>query len=279
MSNLTYPNGIYVDDNHQRIYIVDCGNNRIIEWNCNLKIVQIVAGGNGEGNRMNQLNYPTDVIVDKRNDSLIIADRENRRVVRWSLLNDTNGETIISDIDCFGLTMSSSGDLYVSDSNQHEVRRWRTGETDGTIVAGGNGKGNRLNQLDYPTYLFVGEDHSVYVSDTDNHRVMKWIKDAHEGIVVAGGKGEGDRLTQLSSPAGVTLDRLGNVYVADWNNHRVMCWLEGCNEGQIIVGGYGEGEKPNQLHGPKGLSFDQGDSLYVVDCGNHRVQIFKINLN
>jgi hypothetical protein len=43
---------------------------------------QVVAGGNGKGNRMDQLNKPTDVIVDKKTNSLIIADTENNRVVR-----------------------------------------------------------------------------------------------------------------------------------------------------------------------------------------------------
>ena len=33
------------------------------------------------------------------------------------------------------------------------------------VVAGGNGKGNHLNQLNCPTYIFVDQNHSVYVSD------------------------------------------------------------------------------------------------------------------
>ena len=33
---------------------------------------------------------------------------------------------------------------------KNEVRRWKIGETKGTIVAGGNGQGNQLNQLSYP---------------------------------------------------------------------------------------------------------------------------------
>ena len=31
-----------------------------------------------------------------------------------------------------------------------EVRRYRRGESQGTVVAGGNGNGNRLNQLSNP---------------------------------------------------------------------------------------------------------------------------------
>ena len=73
---------------------------------------------------------------------------------------------------------------------KHEVRRYRRGESQGTVVAGGNGNGNRLNQLSYPQYVFVDRDHSVYVSDYGNNRVMKWMEGAKEGIVVAGGQGQ-----------------------------------------------------------------------------------------
>jgi hypothetical protein len=64
------------------------------------------------------------------------------------------------------------------------------GEMNGTVVVGGNIRGDSLNQLNIPTYVFVDRDHSVYVSDSSNNRAMKWVKDAKEGIVVAGGRGE-----------------------------------------------------------------------------------------
>ncbi|CAF4955386.1 unnamed protein product, partial [Rotaria socialis] len=92
--------------------------------------------------------------------------------------------------------------LYVSDVVKHEVRRYQLGEKNGTVVAGGNGQGDGLNQLNEPGYLFVDRDHSVYVSDDRNPRVMKWVEGAKEGIVVAGGQGEGNALTQLYHPNG-----------------------------------------------------------------------------
>ena len=49
---------------------------------------------------------------------------------------------------------------------KHEVRRYRRGESQGTVVAGGNGDGNRLDQLSDPQYVFVDRDHSVYVSES-----------------------------------------------------------------------------------------------------------------
>jgi sugar lactone lactonase YvrE len=267
---------VYVDDD-QTIYVADYRNDRIVEWKCGATNGKVVAGENGKGNKMNQLSGPTDVIVDKQRNNLIICDYENRRVVRWPLRNGTSGQTIISDIDCCRLTMDNNGHLYVSDWKKDEVRRWKMNDITGILVAGGHGKGKRLDQLNNPTCLFVDEDHSFYVSDLDNHRVMKWMKDAKEGTVVAGGHGQGNDLTQLSDPCGLYVNPLGTVYLADFDNSRIMCWPKGARQGTIVVGENGHGELANQLNGPTGLSFDRQGNLYVVDCNNHRVQRFNID--
>ena len=267
---------MYIDDD-QTIYIADRLNHRILEWKWNATSGQVVAGGNTKGNEDHQLSCPSDVIVDKERDNLIICDRGNRRVVQWPRRNGTSGETIISNIACVGLTMDENGSLYIVDNGKDEVRRYRRGESQGTVVAGGNGDGNRLDQLSYPEYVFVDRDHSVYVSDRGNHRVMKWMEGAKEGIVVAGGQGSGNSLRQLSYPEGVVVDQLGTVYVADTGNARIMGWMKGGREGNIIVGAKGRGKESNQLNGPFGLSFDRHGNLYVVDCRNHRVQKFNID--
>jgi sugar lactone lactonase YvrE len=272
------PLGLYVDDD-QTVYIADWSNHRIVEWKWGATSGQVVAGGNGQGSGAHQLSKPLDVIVDQERDSLIICDDGNQRVVRWPRRNRTSGETIISNIYCRGLTMDESGALYVTDDRKHEVRRYRRGESQGTVVAGGNGNGNRLDQLSDPAYVLIDRDHSVYVSDCRNHRVMKWVKGARQGNVVAGGQGEGNGLTQLYYPNGVVVDQLGTVYVADRGNDRIMRWVKGATQGSVIVGGNGGGRQSNQLNWPVGLSFDRHGNLYVVDSGNHRVQKFNIDSN
>ncbi|CAF1590762.1 unnamed protein product, partial [Rotaria magnacalcarata] len=174
--------------------------------------------------------------------SLIICDRENRRVVRWSRRSGTTqGEILIDNIYCWGLAMDEQRNLYVSDTRKDEVRRYQFGEKNGTLVVGGNGKG------------------------------------AKEGIVVAGGQGQGNALTQLSYPQGLFVDTLGTLYVTDALNHRVMRWTRGeKKQGTVIVGGNGFGAGPNQFYYPVGLSFDRHGNLYVVDSNNHRVQRFSI---
>ncbi|CAF3496087.1 unnamed protein product [Rotaria socialis] len=239
---------------------------------------QFVAGGKGQGNGVHQLNNPTDVLIDKETDSLIICDAGNRRVVRWSRRSGTTqGEILIDNIACWGLAMDEQRYLYVSDTEKHEVRRYQLGEKNYTLVAGGNGKGNGLSQLNDPRYLFVDRRQTVYISDNYNHRVMKWNKGAKEGIVVAGGQGKGTALTQLSHPYGIFVDTLGTLYVADSVNHRVMRWTQGDKKrGTVIVGGNGWGTGANQFSSPVGLSFDRHGNLYVADQCNHRVQRFSI---
>ena len=85
--------------------------------------------------------------------------------------------------------MDHHGYLYVSDFIEHEVRRYTIGDENGIVLAGRNGEGNQLNQLNCPTYLLVDEEQAVYLSGEFNYCLMKWNKGAKEGIVIAGERG------------------------------------------------------------------------------------------
>lgn len=88
---------------------------------------------------------PVDVIFDRVNDSFIISDRENRRIVRWSRQNGRSGEIIVSNIHCACIAMDNDGYLYINDLDKQEVKRYKIEDRDGVVVAGGNGEGNRLD--------------------------------------------------------------------------------------------------------------------------------------
>ena len=224
LNQLYRPFGLDIDDDNQSIVIVDSWNHRIVEWRMGATNGKVIAGGQGRGNRLDQLYRPTDVLIDKETNSLFICDRHNRRVVRWSRLpGTTQGEVIVDNIECIGLAIDHQRYLYVSDTKRDEVRRYTIEGNDGIVVAGVNGRSNQLNQLNVPAYLFVDQAQAVYVSDAYNHRVMKWSRGANQGIVVAGGQGQGIALNQLSSAAGLFVDTFGTIYVVDAQNDRVMC--------------------------------------------------------
>ncbi|CAF0887001.1 unnamed protein product [Adineta ricciae] len=242
INQLSDPGGMFIDKDNN-IFIVDTGNQRIMKWTSDEKYVEVVAG--------------------------------NNRVIQW--WNQNQQQILIQNISCYGLTTDKYGFLYVSDREKNEVRRWIIREKgNGKLVAGGNGKGFKFNQLNSPTFIFVDDEQSVYISDWGNHRVMKWRKDAKEGTVVAGGNGGGSFLSQLISPQGLIVDQFGQIYAADCYNHRIMRWCEGKQEGEIVVGRNRQGEESNELYSPTGLSFDAEGNLYVVDWRNHRVQRFDL---
>ena len=223
-NQLDHPWGLDIDDDNQSIVIADWWNHRIVEWKMGETTNgTVIAGGQGQGNRLDHLNHPTDVLIDKETNSLLIADRDNRRVLRWSRRQGTTqDEVVVDNIWCWGLAMDHQRYLYVSDTDQNEVRRHTLGDKNGIIVAGGNGQGNQSNQLNYPTYLFVDEEQAVYVSDYSDHRVMKWNEDVKEGIVAARGQGQGSALRQLSSPLELFVDSSDTLYVADHASHGII---------------------------------------------------------
>ncbi|CAF2981330.1 unnamed protein product [Rotaria sp. Silwood2] len=275
LEQLSEPHGLYVDEDNT-IFVADTANHRIVAWKYGETSGILVAGGNGEGDRNDQLNRPTAVIVHKESDSIIICDRNNRRVMQWPRHGGTTGKIIMSGFDCYSLTMNNQGFLYVSSPGENLIRRFRLGESHVTVVAGGNGKGDGLHQLHLPYYIFVDRDNALYVSDKQNNRVMKWVEGESEGSIVAGDQGYGNDLTQLCGPQGVVVDQCGTVYVAELWNHRIMRWPKDAIRGRILAGKNCEGDQANQLNNPEGLSFDRYDNLYVVDRLNNRVQRFNI---
>jgi len=275
-NQLNQPWGIYIDDD-DTLYVSDQFNHRIVAWKKGAISGEIVAGGNGEGSSDRQLSHPGKVIIDKVNDYLIITDYENSRVVRWPRRNGVQGETIIRNVKCVDVILHKDGCLYVSDEGNHEIRRWKIGEKEGVLVAGGNGYGSGLHQFNNPHFIDIDHDDTLYVSDLLNHRVMKWTKGAKTGIVVAGGHGEGIGLNQLAGPQGIFVDKLGTLYIADGRNGRIMRWAKDAKEGSIIAGGNNRGDRPNKLSRPIGLLLDKENNIYVTDYDNHRVQKFLVD--
>lgn len=274
LNQLVQPMYMTMDDDDQTIYISDQYNQRVLAWKINATQGKIVAGGNGRGVNLNQFQFTFGVAIDKKNDSLIIADYRNRRVVRWARRNGTAGETIISDIECWGLAMDSSGYIYTADPSRHEVRRWAIGETDGTLIAGGYGPGFGLDQLNQPRGVYIDRNDTIYIADPGNHRILKLTKGAKLPTIAAGGRGPGNSLLQLNNPIGSYVDNSGALYIVDNVNDRVMRWRPGAIQGEVFIGGNGRGNKPNQLNNPADITADQYGNFYVLEFDNGRIKMF-----
>jgi len=98
--------------------------------------------------------------------------------------------------------------------------KWRQ---TGLTVAGGNGQGNQLNQVDHPGSICIDDDQTLYIADYGNHRIVEWTSNTTNGRIVAGQNGLGKQIHQLNGPTDVILDKENNyLIIADYGNRRVM---------------------------------------------------------
>lgn len=144
-----------------------------------------------------------------------------------------------------GLAIDADGNLYISDTLNHRIRR--IDAADGTIdtiagtgEAGFSGDGGPAldAELNFPRKLTLGPDGRLYFGDQANHRIRAIDLDSGEIATVAG-NGEqgfdGDGLppeeSALDQPTGVTFDADGVMYVLDTFNSRIRRVLPEIEEG------------------------------------------------
>ena len=109
-NQLYWPRGLDIDDDDQSIVIADCWNHCIVEWKMGEKNGKVTVCDRGQGNRLDQLYYPIDVLIDKEPNSVLIANLENQRVLRWSRRQETiQGEVIIAKRPVRWISHRSSG--------------------------------------------------------------------------------------------------------------------------------------------------------------------------
>ncbi|CAF1463351.1 unnamed protein product, partial [Didymodactylos carnosus] len=108
------------------------------------------------------------------------------------------------------LNVDDNGDVYVADWHNHRIQLWSHGSSTGVTVAGGNGQGISLSQINNPHSVILDTNKNIYVADYGNHRVVKWLVGAKSGIIIAGRGGEGSGASQPDCPTALKFDKIGN---------------------------------------------------------------------
>ena len=222
---------------------------------------------------LNQLNGPHGLDIDDDNQSIVIADTFNHRIVEWKIGAD-HGKVIAGSQGCgnrldqlYGSTDvlidKETNSLLIADRSNQRVVRWcRRQETiEGEVI------------VDNIDCCGLAMDHRryLYVSDTEKHEIRRYTIGDMNDIVVADGNGQGYQMNPLSRPAYLFVDEEQAVYVSDNNNDRVMKWNKGVDQGIVVAGGQGQGSTLTQLSYPHGLFVDTSGAIYAADTFNHRV--------
>lgn len=189
-----------------------------------------------------------------------------------------------------GIAIDRLGNLYLSDTDNHRIRKVSTGgiitTLAGTGIAGFSGDGGLAAsaQFNLPYGLACDLTGNLYVADLGNNRVRRIAPDGTVSTIAGGGPAatvnEGDLAinSQLLTPRNVATDAAGNLYISEFSGHRVRkvtpdgrIWTAA---GTGIAGFWGDGGLATnaQLAYPAGLAVDRNGNLYIADSGNQRIR-------
>lgn len=232
------------------VYISDRDNNRVRLIFSNGKIVTFagngVAGYSGDGGPATraQLYRPSGVAV--RSDNVVfISDYFNNRI-RVVYTNGTiytyagNGTAGYSGdggpaIDGslwlpLGITLTSTGDLFIVDYQNNRIRVVYNNGTLETFAGNGmpgySGDGGPAieSSLYFPRSVSVSSSGEVYIADTYNNRIRIVFTNgtistfAGNGFAGYSGDGGLPRDASLYYPSGVTTSNFGDIFIADYGN-------------------------------------------------------------
>ena len=75
--------------------------------------------------------------------------------------------------------------MYILDTTNYRVLKWRFGDPLGYVIVGGNGAGSSLTQISTSYAMFIDNQYNIYVSDNANCRVTMWLStNTTAGILV-----------------------------------------------------------------------------------------------
>jgi large repetitive protein len=243
-SGLNQPQDVALDGKGD-VFIVDTGNNRVVE---------VPANGGGQTTIADSgLNNPQGVAVDGAGD-VFIADTDNYRVLElpWTGSGYGAQTTLLADGSILpaGVAVDGGGNVFLTDYLGDGVIElpW-TGSGYGpqiTLLTGG---------LDGPLGIAVDGKGDVFIADSGNSRVVElpWTESGYSAQVTVLSSG-------LSYPFGVAVDGAGDVFIADTGNSRVveLPWTGSGYGAQVAVPVSG-------LNSPLGVTVDATGNIFIED--------------
>ncbi|CAF4231446.1 unnamed protein product, partial [Rotaria sp. Silwood2] len=236
LTQMNSPSDVFVTSDG--IYVLDSSNYRVLKLQKNGTNPTIVAGSTGvlgTTSSYNTFGASYQMFIDISG-NIYVSDQSNHRVLRFppNSSSGTNANVIAgigssgygpSQLNTpYGIFVDSARTLYIADTNNHRIQRWKYNACSGTTVAGRAGQtGSALYLLQYPSSVVVDINGYIYICDKNNNRVLRWAPEACAGECTAGcSMTIGTRPDQLFYPFSVAFDSQGSLYVSDTSNNRVQ---------------------------------------------------------
>lgn len=206
-------------------------------------------------------------------------------------LGDGRQATTVPLRDPYGAAQDAEGNIYISDRDDHRIRKVSPAGVISTIAGtgrpgfGGDGGPATAAFLNTPTVVQLDNRGSLFFVDYNNALIRKI--NLATGIIttVAGDRtiaygGENVQATRSGlAPTDVAVDSDGNLYIADAFNHRVRKVNAADGTIQTIAGignpgfaGDRGSALTSALNFPWGVGLDAQKNVYIADYSNARVR-------
>jgi hypothetical protein len=162
----------------------------------------------------------------------------------------------------FGISVTSSNDLYIGDTNNHRIIVIHRDSSKSPFVIGSEPDFGP-NKLNSPSDLFT-TDTALYVTDTNNNRVQKLsLTDPLLTLETY--------LNGFGRPYCIFVDNHNNTYLGDLDRHQVFLFPVNINSSRTVAGVEYSGVNLNQLCRPHGVFVNDIGTMYIADPENHRI--------
>lgn len=196
---LNEPVALALDASHDSLYVADQSNNRVRRIALTTGMISTIAGtgeacysGDGPAQEVG-LAGPSGLALDLEG-NLYIADTFNERIRKWDrergLLSTVLGdgsqfrfepgaaENSLSLARPYGIAVDRDGRVWITDSDNHLLRRWDPHTSTISVVAGNGYAGFAGDEgpaeeasLNYPFGVAIDPWGNIAIADTFNHRI------------------------------------------------------------------------------------------------------------
>jgi DNA-binding beta-propeller fold protein YncE len=280
-----HPSGVALDASGN-MWVADAANNRIEKFSPSGKFTA-AYGSTGTGD--SEFADPWGIAVNQSTGDVYVSDTNNHRIeefgssgefleaIGWGV-TDGKAELEVCKSSCkagiagtgngqlnepLGLTIDSSGDIWVADVGENRVDEF---SPSGAYLSTFGSKGAGNGQLDEPTGIAISEG-ELYVVDSGNDRIEEFSP-AGSYLAQFGSKGTGTG--QLAEPIGIAANQTsGELYISDAGNERIQ---EFTPAGKFLTefGYYGTGN--SEFHLPTGLAISASGEIDIADYYNARIE-------
>ncbi|MFQ5824487.1 MAG: NHL repeat-containing protein [bacterium] len=261
---ISQPQALSIDP-EGHVFLVDTGNNRILEFDKNGKFIYSVGGFGWE---KEEFDNPLDISV-KTSLDIFIADYNNERIERYdnklNYISSFYSENTFTSSLQFGfpssVDISKHGELFICDNENDRILKLNSfGEP--VLSFGDYNWGD--GQLEYPVKIEVTTSDMLYVSDQGTNQIV--IFDYYGNFITRFGK------KILHNPNGLAWTEDNKLFVADSGNNRIVIFN---TEHEPIYFWGEEGEKIGAFKNPVDVAIFQ-NQIYVLDSDNSRIQVFEL---